>query len=74
LSRKGFSCRTKIISAYKKKRNQKELPQEEEKEQNKKHSRKRIIIEHTICKIKKYRIMSDIFRNRFRKYDKFQIW
>jgi hypothetical protein len=52
----------------------KELPQEEEKEQNKKHSRKRIIIEHTICKIKKYRIMSDIFRNRLRKYDKFQRW
>jgi hypothetical protein len=55
---------------YKKKRNQKELPQEE-KEYNKIHSKKRIIVEHTIiCKMKKYRIMSDIFRNRLRKYDK----
>ncbi len=31
-----------------------------EKEHNKDHSRKRIIIEHTICRLKKYRIMSDI--------------
>jgi hypothetical protein len=55
---------------YKKKRNQKELPQEE-KEHNKIHSnKKRIVIEHAICKMKKYRIMSDIFRNRLRKYDK----
>ncbi len=28
-----------------------------------------MVIEHTICKIKKYRIMGDIFRNRLRKYD-----
>jgi hypothetical protein len=27
-------------------------------------------VEHTICRLKKYRIMSDIFRNRLRKYDK----
>ena len=42
----------------------------EEKEYNKMHSKKRIVIEHTICRLKKYRIMSDIFRNRLRKYDK----
>ncbi len=30
---------------------------EEEKEYNKFHSRKRIVIEHTICRLKKYRIM-----------------
>ena len=54
---------------YKKKRNQKQLP-EEEKEYNKIHSKKRIVIEHTICRLKKYRIMNDIFRNRLRKYDK----
>jgi hypothetical protein len=53
---------------YKKKRNY-ELSQEE-KEYNKIHSRKRIIVEHTICRLKKYRIMSDIFRNKLRKYDK----
>jgi hypothetical protein len=55
---------------YKKKRNQKELS-DDEKEHNKIHSnKKRIVIEHAICKMKKYRIMSDIFRNRLRKYDK----
>ncbi len=30
----------------------------EEKEYNKIHSKKRIVIEHTICRLKKYRIMS----------------
>jgi hypothetical protein len=50
-----------------------ELSQEEEKEYNKNHSKKRIVIEHTICRLKKYRIMSDIFRNRLRKYNKYQI-
>ena len=42
----------------------------EEKYYNKMHSKKRIVIEHTICRLKKYRIMSDIFRNRLRKYDR----
>jgi hypothetical protein len=48
------------------------LPQEV-KEYNKLHSRKRIVIESTSsvdCRLKKYRIMSEIFRNRLRKYDK----
>lgn len=52
-----------------KKRSQKELAQGE-KEYNQNHSRKRIVIEHTICRMKKYRIMGDIFRNRLRNYDK----
>jgi hypothetical protein len=51
-----------------KKRNKK-LSQEE-KEQNKNHSIKRIVIEHTICRLKKFRIMSDVFRNRLRKYNR----
>jgi hypothetical protein len=44
----------------------------EEKEYNKNHSnKKRIVIEHTIiCRLKKCRIMSDIFRNRLRKYNR----
>ncbi|HEY6536402.1 MAG TPA: transposase family protein, partial [Candidatus Nitrosocosmicus sp.] len=42
----------------------------EERAYNKNHSRKRIMIEHTICRLKKYRIMSDIFRNKLRKYNK----
>ena len=42
----------------------------EQKEYNKNHSAKRIVIEHVICRLKKYRIMNDVFRNRLRKYDK----
>jgi len=43
---------------------------EVQKEYNKNHSTKRIVIEHAICRIKKYRIMNDVFRNRLRKYDR----
>jgi hypothetical protein len=43
----------------------------EEKEYNQIHSKKRmIVIEHTICQLKKYRILSDVFRNKLRKYDR----
>lgn len=45
-------------------------PSEEEMEYNKSHSKKRIVIEHTICRLKKYRILADVFRNRLRKYNK----
>ncbi len=41
---------------------------QKEKEYNESHSRKRIIIEHTICRLKKYRILADVFRNKLRKY------
>ena len=34
------------------------------------HAKKRIVIEHTICQLKKYRIKSDIFRNKLRKYNR----
>jgi hypothetical protein len=53
---------------YRKKRNL-DLS-EEEKEYNKNHSKKRIVIEHTICRLKKYRIMNEVFRNRLRKYNR----
>ena len=53
---------------YKKKRNQ-DLS-DEEKEYNKIHSRKRMVVEHTICRLKKYRIIRDVFRNRLRKYNR----
>ena len=43
---------------------------QEEKEYNKIHSKKRIVVEHTISRLKKYRIMSDICRNKLRKYNK----
>ncbi len=52
---------------YKKKRNS-ELSAEE-KDYNKLHSKKRIVIEHTICRLKKYRVQSDIFRNKLKKYN-----
>jgi hypothetical protein len=52
----------------KKKKNQ-DLSQEEI-DYNRIHAKKRIVVEHTICRLKKYRIMSDIFRNRLRKYDR----
>ncbi len=32
--------------------------------------KKRIVIEHIIYRIKKYRIMSNIFRNKIRKYNR----
>jgi len=54
---------------YKKKRNQEELSQEG-KEYSKIHSKKRIAIEHTICRLKKYRILNDVFRNSLRKYNR----
>ncbi len=41
----------------------------EEKEYNKSHSKRRIVIEHTICRLKKYRIFADVFRNKSRKYN-----
>jgi hypothetical protein len=54
---------------FKKKRNV-ELSQEE-KEYNKNHSEKRIVIEHTtICRLKKYRVMRDTFGNKLRKYNR----
>jgi hypothetical protein len=52
-----------------KKRYQEDLSQEEKK-YNRIHSKKRILIEHTICKIKKYKILADVFRNKLRKYNK----
>ena len=42
---------------------------DEETAFNRKHSQLRMIVEHTICRIKKFGIMSCIFRNRLRKYD-----
>ena len=41
----------------------------EEKEYNVIHAKKRIVIEHTICRLKKYRILSDVFRNKLRKHN-----
>ncbi len=56
------------VLPYKKKRNQ--CLSQEEKDYNVIHSKKRIVVEHTICRLKKYRIMNDIFRNKLRKYNR----
>jgi hypothetical protein len=53
---------------YKRKKDQ-ELSQEG-KEYNHNHSGKRMVIEHSICRMKKYRIMADVFRNSLKKYGK----
>jgi hypothetical protein len=53
---------------YKRKRDQ--ILSREEIDYNKLHSKKRIVIEHTICRLKKFRIMSDVFRNMLRKHNK----
>jgi hypothetical protein len=42
----------------------------EQKQFNHNHSRIRVIVEHTIANIKKFRIMRDIFRNRLCRYDR----
>ena len=47
----------------KKKRDQLTSSQEEEIEFNTIHSKKRIVVEHTISRLKKYRIQSYVFRN-----------
>ena len=43
---------------------------QEELEYNKSLSKIRIVIEHTICRLKKYNILADVFRNKLRKYSK----
>jgi len=40
-----------------------------EKRYNKKHSRQRVIVEHTICRIKKFGVMGSRYRNRLNRYD-----
>jgi len=54
-----------------KKRNMQQLS-DDHKEYNKSHAKKRIVIEsiYYICRLKNYRIMSDVFRNKLRKYNK----
>ena len=42
---------------------------EKEKLYNKRHRRQRVIVEHTICRIKKFGIMGNKYRNRLKRYD-----
>jgi hypothetical protein len=43
---------------------------EEEKDYNRIHSKKRIVIEHIIYRLRKYRIINGVFRNKLRKYNR----
>ena len=51
-----------------KKPKRKELTKKQ-KRQNKKLRRERVVVEHTISRMKKYRIMGEEFRNRLKRYD-----
>ena len=57
----------KSVLAIKKKKNT--LLSNDDMRYNKNHSRLRIIVEHTICKIKKFGIMGTKFRNKLRRYN-----
>ena len=43
---------------------------DDHKKYNKSHFKRRIVIEHTICRLKKYRILADMFRNQLKRYGK----
>jgi hypothetical protein len=59
------------LSALPSKRKRNQDLSQEEIDYNKIHSKKRmIVIEHTICRLKKYRILADVFRNKLRKYNR----
>ncbi|HSE99717.1 MAG TPA: transposase family protein [Nitrososphaeraceae archaeon] len=57
----------KVVLPIKKKHNI-ELTQKD-KTYNKRHRRQRVIVEHTICRIKKFGIMGNKYRNRLKRYD-----
>src|SRR6476646_10810828 len=50
-------------------KNRKSELSNEEKKYNRKHSKLRVIVEHTVSRIKKYGIMGTKFRNRLGRYD-----
>jgi hypothetical protein len=70
---KDYPAAEQISSLPIKKEKGCELNTTEEKEYNKNHSKKRIVMEHAICRLKNYRIMNDIFRNRLRSMIGLQI-
>ena len=43
---------------------------DEEKKHNRKHSKLRVIVEHTVSRIKKFGIMGIKFRNKLGRYDR----
>ena len=59
----------KSVLPFRKNRKKGELS-DEEKKYNRKHSKLRVIVEHTVSRIKKYGIMGTKFRNRLGRYDR----
>src|SRR3954447_2015189 len=55
------------LSALPCKRKRNQILSQEEIDYNIIHSKKRIVIEHTISRLKKYRILSDVFRNKLKR-------
>ena len=58
----------KSVLPFRKKRKKSELSNEE-KRHNRKHSKLRVIVEHTVSRIKKFGIMGTKFRNKLKRYD-----
>ena len=58
----------KSVLPFRKKRKKGELSNEEKKH-NRKHSKLRVIVEHTVSRIKKFGIMGTKFRNKLKRYD-----
>jgi ppGpp synthetase/RelA/SpoT-type nucleotidyltranferase len=56
-----------VLPLFRKKR--KSELSDEEKRHNRKHSKLRVIIEHTVSRIKKFGIMGTKFRNKLVRYD-----
>jgi hypothetical protein len=60
-----------LSSIPKRKRRNQELS-DDRKNYNKNHSIKRIVIDHTICRLKKYRILvADVFRNKLKNITRY---
>ena len=58
----------KSVLPFRKKRKKGELS-DEEKKHNRRHSKLRVIVEHTVSRIKKFGIMGTKFRNKLGRYD-----
>ena len=59
----------KSVLPFRKNRKKGELS-DEEKKHNRKHSKLRVIVEHTVSRIKKFGIMGTKFRNKLGRYDR----
>lgn len=57
-----------IILPHKRTRNHRELTRSE-KIQNTKQRRKRVKVEHTLSQLKKFKLLSDVYRNSLQNYD-----